>query len=353
MFVPDVAHQLLHDVLQGGNALRAPVLIHHHGHVGLVPLEDAHQLGDLGVAGGVEHRGLQGGDHGLPPVAGGVEVLLMDHAHDIVDAVLIDGQAGVTALRKEGAHLLHGAVLLRRHDIHPGSEDLGHLQVVELDGVADQLALVLVQAALVLRLVHHSDQLLLGDAVLLPLVDDQGEQALPLGEQEIGRGQHGYKGPQQGGREHGPGLRALLGQALGRDLAKDQDHHSEHDGGHRGPPHVIQQPDEQHRADGGGHVVDDVVSDEDGGQQLVIVLRQSQGPGSPLVPVVRPALQADPVQGGKGGLCGGEVSGHGHEDDKSNGHSNTGTVHGGQINSAFCHKFPVFRVLSTGVYHRY
>ena len=29
--------------------------------------------------------------------------------------------------------------------------------------------------------------------------------------------------------------------------------------------------------------------------------------------------------------------------------SNTGTVHGGQINSAFCHKFPVFRVLSTGV----
>ena len=43
--------------------------------MGLVFLEDAQQLGHLGIAGSVKHRGLEVGHHGLPPVAGSVEVL--------------------------------------------------------------------------------------------------------------------------------------------------------------------------------------------------------------------------------------------------------------------------------------
>ena len=46
------------DVLSCGDALGAAVLVHDNGHVGLVLLQNAQQLGYLGVARGVEHGGL-------------------------------------------------------------------------------------------------------------------------------------------------------------------------------------------------------------------------------------------------------------------------------------------------------
>ena len=56
VLIPDLSHQLFHDVLHGGDAFSAAVLIHHHGHVGLVFLEDAQQLRNLGIASGVQNR---------------------------------------------------------------------------------------------------------------------------------------------------------------------------------------------------------------------------------------------------------------------------------------------------------
>ena len=151
----------------------------------LVLLQNAQQLEDLGVARGVEHRGLQVGHHGLPPVAGGVEVLFVDDPHDVVHRLVVDGDAGVARLGKEGGNLLHGALLGGGGQVHPGGEDLRDLQVVELDGVADQVALVLVQTALGLGLVHHAHQLLLGDAVVPLGPEDLAHQLFPLAEQEV------------------------------------------------------------------------------------------------------------------------------------------------------------------------
>ena len=308
--------------------------------MGLVLLQNPQKLGDLGVPGGVEDGGLQVLQHGLAPVAGGVEVLLVDDAHDVVDGLVVDGDAGVAALHKQGGHLLHGAVLLGGHQVHPGGKNLGDLQVVELDGVADEVALVLIQAALGLGLVHHAHQLLLGDAVVPVVAHHHGQKALPLAKQEVGRGQHKQKQPQQRGGEHSPGLGVLLGQALGGDLAEDEDDHGEHNGGHRGTPDAVNELDEQHRADGGGHVVDNVVANQNGGQQLVVVLRKGQGLGRPPVSGVRLGAKADAVEGGEGGLRGGEIGGHSHQDDECDNHAYTGTVkfHVEKINSAFFSK---------------
>jgi hypothetical protein len=74
---------------------------------------------------------------------------------------------------------------------------------------------------------------------------------------------------------------------------------------------------EQNGAHGGGRDVHDVVADQVGGQELVVVLRDAQGQGGPLVAAVRPALEPDAVERGKGGLCGGEKGGEDHEDHKS------------------------------------
>ena len=185
MFVPNLTHQLLQDVLQGDDTLGTAVLVHHHRHVYLVLLQDTQQLKGLGVASGVEHRGFEVGHHGLPPVPGGVKVLLVDKAHDVVNGLMVDRDAGVACLGKEGGQLLHGALLLGGSQVHPGGEQLGDLQVVELNGVADQVTLVLVQAALVLRLVHHAHQLLLGDAVVPLGAEDPAHQLFPLAEQEV------------------------------------------------------------------------------------------------------------------------------------------------------------------------
>ena len=308
VLVPDLAHQLLHDILQGDQALGAAVLVHHNDHVGFLPLEDAQQLGDLGVAGGIEHGAQHLLHAGQAAVAGRVEILLMDDADDIVDVLVVHRQAGIPVLSEDLGDLLHGVGVLHRHDVHPGGEDLLHLQVVELDGRPDKAALMLVQAALALRLVHQSDQLLLGNAAVRRFAEHLGQQPLPLGKQEVQRGKDRTEHPQQRGGKHGKPLGGLLGQALGGDLAEDQDHHGQHNGGHGRSSHLINQVDKEYRADGGGHVVDDVIADKQGGEQLVVVLRQSQGTGRPLVASVCPALEPHPVQGGKGGLRGREIA---------------------------------------------
>ena len=77
MLIPDLAHQLLQDVLHGDDAAGAAMLIHHHGHMGLGLLEMSEELAD-GLA-------LQGEDHGSEDLRQGlfrdaladVEVLLV------------------------------------------------------------------------------------------------------------------------------------------------------------------------------------------------------------------------------------------------------------------------------------
>ena len=157
MLVPDLAHQLLQDVLHGQQALGAAVLIHHDGHVGLFFLQRPQQQAQVRIGGGIVDRRDAAGDVALAPVAGGVEVLLMDHAHDVIHVLVVHRQAGVAALSEHGGDLLHGGRVLHRHDVHSGRQDVPGLQVAELDGGADQLALVLVQTSLVLRLGYHGD----------------------------------------------------------------------------------------------------------------------------------------------------------------------------------------------------
>ena len=233
----------------------------------------------------------------------------MEHTDDVVNTVVVNGQPGEPAACVHSRRLLHGGSVRQGLQVHPGGENLGYLHVVELDGVADEIALVLVQASLGFGLVHHPHQLLLRDAVVVLVPQQHPQQLFPLGEQEVHRRQHHRQHPQQRRGGYGPGLRPLLGQALGRHLAEDQDHHGQHRGGHRGTLGAADELDKQHRANGGGHVVDDVVADEQGGEQPVVIGCQGQGPGGALVAVVGPGFQADTVQGCKSGLRGGEIGG--------------------------------------------
>ena len=320
VLVPDLAHQFLHDILHGDNTLGAAVLVNDDGHMGLVPLEHPQQFGNLGGTSGVLNGGLQMEDIAEAAVTGRIKILLMNQADDIIDIVVIDGQTGISAFHKQPCHLFHRGGVLGCHQVHAGCQDFRHLQIAELDGIADQIALVLVKTALILRLIDHAHQLLFGDAVVAVVAEHQRQELFPHGEQEVGRGQNPGEEPQQRRGKHGPGFGVFLGQALGGNLAEDQNDDGQHRSGHRGAAGLTDEPDKQHGADGGGHVVDNVVADEDGGEQLVVILRQRQRFGSPAVAVFGAVFQTDAVERCKGRFCSGKITGHGDQGQQGHDH---------------------------------
>ena len=312
MLVPDVAHQFLHHVLHGEQALGAAVLVHHNGHVGLGALELAHQVVNFGAGGHMEHRVNEGGQLGAPVVAGGKQVLLVDDAHHVVQGLMVHRHPGVPLLGKQGGGLLHGGGVLQGHDIHPGGENVRGLQIVKANGGTDELALLGVQTALVLRLGDHGHQFLVGNAHVLLGVEDFGQQLLPQGKEEGGRGENHHEKPQDGGGEQGETLRGLFGQTLGGDLAENQNHNGEHHRGYGGAAGLAQQVDKEHGGQGRGHIVDNVIANQDGGQELIVFVGQSQHTGGPGISVVRPTFQPDAVEGGKSRFGGGEIRTHHH-----------------------------------------
>jgi len=121
------------------------------------------------------------------------------------------------------------------------------------------------------------------------------------------------------GAENMAKLSACSLARLGGNLAEDQHHQRQH---HRRDGGAVSriQLGEQHCAHSGGGDVHDVVADEDGGDQPVIVLHQVHGKSSPVVAGLRPALHPDLVQAGEGGLRGGEIGRHHHQQDDGHGH---------------------------------
>ena len=225
-----------------------------------------------------------------------VKVLLMDDAHDVVQRVLVDGQARIAGGLETVRRFLGGA--LQRHAVHPhaGGEDVAHVQVVELDGAFEQLAFIGIHAAFLLGLLHEGEQLILGDGMVVIHVQHAAEELLPLGKEPVHRLEQHHEHPDQRVHRHGKALRHLLGQALGRDFAEDEHEHG-HDG--RGNAHagIAEPADEHHRAHRGQADIDDVVAHQNGGEQLFIAVGQCEGIGRALLAAVRQAFEPGPVEG--------------------------------------------------------
>ena len=313
MLIPDLAHQLFQDVLHGDDAQGAAVAVGDHGDVGFFPLQQPQQDGDPDGFGNEQGRGHEGGQGLAALQAVGVKIALMNDAHDVVDVRSVDQQAGKAAFSKDAGNLLRRSVCRHRLQVHPVGEDILGVPVSEFNGGTQQLVFVLVQAALLLDLVHQHQKLLLGHGAFAAGPDHPPHQLFQLGKQPRKGRKHPHDRPEKGGGEHGEPFRTFLGQAFGCDLAENQHHHGGHRGGHRGAA-VAQQMDEQQRAKGGEGDVDDVVADENGGEHFVILLGQGAGQGGPFVALFRKDPQTGPVQGGKSGLGSGKIGGKGHQD---------------------------------------
>ena len=103
-------------------------------------------------------------------------------------------------------------------------EDVLGVAVGELDGAAQKLGLVFIDAAVLGHLVHQHQKFILGQPPILLDPEDHRHQLLPLGEEPVNRGQQNHQRLEKRRGEHGEALGAVLGQALGGDFTEDQHH---------------------------------------------------------------------------------------------------------------------------------
>lgn len=141
-------------------------------------------------------------------------VLLMYDTDDIVNRIVVNRQTGIAALGKALGDLVHRGVVGHGHNIHAGVSILG-LDVVKLDGAADQLTLAVRQLAVLLGLADHGHQLTLGDGVLFSGIKPFGKELFPRAEQGVqrckNRDQRAEHGAKPMARVSGISLAMLLG----------------------------------------------------------------------------------------------------------------------------------------------
>jgi hypothetical protein len=140
VFVLDLAHDLLEDVLDGDDAHRAAVLVHHHRELDAALLhlakEGVDALGLRGIGGG-PHDGAEVGRLGSSPekIHGGDEPDQIEHPvgeqREAREAALGDEAYRVVGMggRGQGDH------------VHQGHHDLAHRLLAEVEDLVDHLRL--------------------------------------------------------------------------------------------------------------------------------------------------------------------------------------------------------------------
>ena len=273
MLVPNFADQLLDDVLDGDDPLRSAELVHDNGDMHLFLLQLLQKLGDLDRRRN-EQRRLQDAFNGVFRAAQiAVEVLFVHDADNVIDCFTIDGNARKAGLFKQ--LLQRGGRFLDVDCDHVDArgENVARIKVGELDNVVEKLLFAAVDAAVLLRLVHQRQKLVLGDAAAFLHADETGNGAFQMDEQKAQREKQGVEHRDRTGHFERKAVGSFLCQAFRRDLAEDQHHHRHDDGGNGGAV-VFEKADKQHRRDAGGGNVHDVVADEHGGKQTVIAVEQ-------------------------------------------------------------------------------
>ena len=214
MLVIDLADQLLDDILHRHQSRSPAVLVHNDRDMRFAKLQLLEQLRNLHGTRHKDDRLDIGGNRNLRTFNIIMKIFLIQHADDIVKVVLIDRQSRKSGAQKKRRDLVLALINLNGFDIHARRQHVPGFQVVELDRVLNQLALLPVDAALGLCLLHQRQQLILGDRFAVPGTKEQSQQLLPAAKQPVDRRQNDHKKLKQRRRKHRELLRAFLCQTL-------------------------------------------------------------------------------------------------------------------------------------------
>ena len=308
VLVPDLAHQLLQDVLHGDDAHGPAVAVRHDGHVDLLAAHNAEELVDLGAL--VDEVGLvqEAAQVGLLPLLKVLphEAADLQDADDVVHAVLIDRDAAVAGGLHLGEDLLQRVVHVDGLHVHPGGEDALRRQIAEGQGGMHEIPLLRVQVALVRHVLDDVVELVLGDGDLAVALGEAARELTDLGKDEGNGRQQVHEEHQGGRRAQGQPEAVLLGDALGQHLTHEEDH----EGGDEGAEsHRAEAPaaGDEDRHIGRAAEMYDVGADENGGDGLIKMLADVHGLVGPAVSPLHGGLQPDAADSGKAGLADGKV----------------------------------------------
>ena len=195
VLVVDFPYQLFDDVFHGDDSFGSPVFIHHHRDMSLGNLHFFQQVGDPHRAGNKDDWLDVFGYAFLRVKDVIMKVLLIQHPDDFVQAVFIDGQPGETGFQKQFPDFLFGGIDLDGFHLYPGGQYIVGIQLVEFNGILDQLTLLFVDAPFMLRFFHHDDQLVFRDGPIPGNFKKLADQLLPHGKHPVQRCQKDHENP--------------------------------------------------------------------------------------------------------------------------------------------------------------
>ena len=155
MLVPNFANQLFQNVFHSDDAQSAAVFVDNHGNMGLGSTELVQKISDLFRLVNENGRGhyfLQGL---ICNAAVHIEVLNIQHTHDIVDVFFIDQKPGKTGLGKDPSHFFLVGIYADSFQVCPVSQNILCHLIPEFDGVLQQLAFAFVDTAFLLNFFHQ------------------------------------------------------------------------------------------------------------------------------------------------------------------------------------------------------
>ena len=269
--IPDLAHDLLQNILHGDDAGGLTVFVYQNDHVVMLALhllEERVQIHGLRHDHRLVEHLLQGKARAAPlqKIISG-----MEDADDPVFSGIINGDAGKGLGLDQGDDLLFRSVLRQIYHGFPGRHHILRGHAIQLEDILDISNVVPVQRALVAAGVQHQDNVLLRNRLILFLGIDAHQPQDRVG----GDGEEPDDGLQNGGQygdEAADGVGQLFlvlhGDALGDQLAEDQGKIRE-DQRHRHHGHGV------HRSGVLGRDAED--ADQKGGDRLGKIVRRKGG----------------------------------------------------------------------------
>ena len=204
-----------------------------------------------------------------------MEILLVQNSHNVVKVVLVYRKSGKAGAQEELRNFILSFIDFNGLYINSRRKHIPCFQIVELNCILNQLALIRIYAALRFRLLDYGQQLVLCDGIYTVSVKQLCQQLLPTAENPVYRCQQHHEKFQKRRAEHGELLRTFLCQTLRRYLAENKYHHGYHYGCDGGSVDRIKLH-KQHSGDSRHGYIYYVIAYQDGGKHFVKLLRQLQ-----------------------------------------------------------------------------
>ena len=225
VLVIDFAYQFFYNVLHGHQTRCTAILIDYDSYVGLHSLQPLEQLRDFHGTGHEYYRLHIFRHRCICASYIIVEILLVQHSHYVIKIVLIYRQSGETGAQEKFCNFVLCLIDFNCLYIHSRSKHVPCLQVVELDSILNQLALIRVDTSLCLCLLHNSKKLVLCNRVDTVSVKQLGQKLFPPSENPVYRSQKHHKESEKRGAEHCKLFRVFLGKALWGNFSENQYNH--------------------------------------------------------------------------------------------------------------------------------